>query len=80
MPDTITIKQLLAAGAQFGHQTSYWHPRMKSYIFTRRNGIHIIDLEQTATMLDKACNFVRQVAAEGMRAFAEKRRPTFKGM
>ncbi len=65
MPDTVTIKQLLEAGAHFGHQTSRWHPRMKSYIFTKRNGIHIIDLEQTAAMLDKACNFIRQVTAEG---------------
>ena len=65
MPDTATIKQLLEAGAHFGHQTSRWHPRMKSYIFTKRNGIHIIDLEQTATMLDKACDFIRQVAGEG---------------
>ncbi|MCL0094705.1 30S ribosomal protein S2, partial [Dehalococcoidales bacterium] len=58
-------KQLLEAGAHFGHQSSRWHPRMKSYIFTKRNGIHIIDLEQTATMLDQACDFVRQIAAEG---------------
>ena len=65
MPDTTTIKQLLEAGAHFGHQTGRWHPRMKSYIFTKRNGIHIIDLEQTATKLDEACNFVRQVVAEG---------------
>ncbi len=65
MPDTVTIKQLLEAGAHFGHQTSRWHPRMKSYIFTKRNGIHIIDLEQTAVMLDKACDFIRQVAGEG---------------
>ena len=65
MPDTATIKQLLEAGAHFGHQTSRWHPRMKSYIFTKRNGIHILDLEQTTSMLDKACNFVQQVAAEG---------------
>jgi small subunit ribosomal protein S2 len=65
LPDTVTIKQLLEAGAHFGHQTSRWHPRMKTYIFTKRNGIHIIDLEQTASMLDKACDFVRQVAAEG---------------
>ena len=65
MPDNITIKQLLEAGAHFGHQTSRWHPRMKSYIFTKRNGIHIIDLEQTASRLDKACEFVRQVVAEG---------------
>ncbi len=65
MPDAATIKQLLEAGAHFGHQSSRWHPRMKSYIFTKRNGIHIIDLEQTATMLDQACDFVRQIAAEG---------------
>ena len=65
MPDTVTIKQLLEAGAHFGHQTSRWHPRMKNYIFTKRNGIHIIDLEQTISMLDKACDFVRQLVAEG---------------
>lgn len=65
MPSTATMKQLLEAGAHFGHQTSRWHPRMKRYIFTKRNGIHIIDLEQTVTMLDKACDFVRQVVSEG---------------
>jgi len=65
LPDPTTIKQLLEAGAHFGHQTSRWHPRMKRYIFTKRNGIHIIDLEQTTTMLEKACDFVRQVAADG---------------
>jgi small subunit ribosomal protein S2 len=65
LPDTTTIKELLEAGAHFGHQTSRWHPRMKKYIFTKRNGIHIIDLEQTASMLDEACEFVKQVTAEG---------------
>jgi small subunit ribosomal protein S2 len=65
LPDTTTIKQLLEAGAHFGHQTGRWHPRMKNYIFTKRNGIHIIDLEKTAALLDKACQFVRQVVAEG---------------
>jgi small subunit ribosomal protein S2 len=65
LPDTATIKQLLEAGAHFGHQTGRWHPRMKNYIFTKRNGIHIIDLEKTAVMLDKACEFVRDVVAEG---------------
>jgi len=64
LPDTATVKQLLEAGAHFGHQTSRWDPRMKKYIFTKRNGIHIIDLQQTASMLDKACDFIRQVAAE----------------
>jgi len=65
LPDTATIKQLLEAGAHFGHQTGRWHPRMKNYIFTKRNGIHIIDLEQTASMLETACEFVCQVVAEG---------------
>ncbi len=63
MPDTTTIKQLLEAGAHFGHQTGRWHPRMKSYIFTKRNGIHIIDLEQTAAMLDKSCEYVKELVA-----------------
>jgi small subunit ribosomal protein S2 len=65
LPETVTIKQLLEAGAHFGHQTSRWHPRMKSYIFTKRNGIHILDLEQTAVLLEKAREFVRNVVAEG---------------
>lgn len=65
MPGSTNIKELLESGAHFGHQTSRWHPRMKNYIFTKRNGIHIIDLEQTTGMLDKAVNFVQQVVAEG---------------
>jgi len=65
LPDTTAIKQLLEAGAHFGHQTGRWHPRMKKYIFTKRNGIHIIDLEQTTSKLDKACDFIRQVVATG---------------
>ncbi len=65
MADTATIKELLESGAHFGHQTSHWNPHMKKYIFTKRNGIHIIDLEQTATMLEAACNFVKELAGEG---------------
>ena len=65
MPEIVSVKQLLEAGAHFGHQTSRWHPRMKKYIFTKREGIHIIDLEQTTTMLAKACEFVTQVVADG---------------
>jgi small subunit ribosomal protein S2 len=64
LPDT-TIKELLEAGAHFGHQTSRWDPRMKKYIFTKRNGIHIIDLERTSLMLSKAREFVREVVADG---------------
>jgi small subunit ribosomal protein S2 len=64
LPDT-TIKELLEAGAHFGHQTSRWDPRMKKYIFTKRNGIHIIDLERTSGMLAKAKEFVRNTVADG---------------
>jgi len=65
LPDTASIKQLLEAGAHFGHQTGRWNPRMKTYIFTKRNGIHIIDLEQTAVLLDKACKFVKDIVSQG---------------
>ena len=65
MADSVTVKQLLEAGAHFGHQTGHWHPKMKNYIFTQRNGIHIIDLEQTVTLLSKACEYVRNLASSG---------------
>jgi len=65
LPEQVTIKELLEAGAHFGHQTSRWHPAMKKYVFTKREGIHIIDLEQTADMLARACQFAQDVAAEG---------------
>ncbi len=65
MPDTATIKELLEAGAHFGHQTSRWHPKMEKYIFTKRNKIHIVDLEKTAELLDKAGDYVKQVVADG---------------
>ncbi len=65
MVDTATIKELLESGAHFGHQTSHWNPHMKKYIFTKRNGIHIIDLEQTSAMLKEACDFVKELAADG---------------
>ena len=59
------MKQLLEAGVHFGHQTSRWNPKMRRYIFGARNGIHIIDLQQTVTMFRTACDFVRQIAAGG---------------
>jgi len=62
--EEVSIKSLLAAGAHFGHQTSRWNPRMKKHIFGARDGIHIIDLEQTADMLNKACVFVRDLVAK----------------
>ncbi len=61
----ITIKQLLEAGVHFGHQTSRWNPKMKPYIFGARNGIHIIDLQQTVGMLRDVCGFVRDLVAAG---------------
>jgi small subunit ribosomal protein S2 len=61
----VTMKQLLEAGVHFGHQTSRWNPKMKPYIFGARNGIYIIDLQQTVTMLADACSFVRDLAARG---------------
>lgn len=64
-PEEVSIKSLLAAGAHFGHQTSRWNPRMARYIFTARNGIHIIDLEQTSALLHKACDFVKDLVAKG---------------
>ncbi|MFH1485638.1 MAG: 30S ribosomal protein S2 [Chloroflexota bacterium] len=59
------MKLLLEAGVHFGHQTRRWHPRMKSYIFTERNGIHIIDLQQTVVKLRQACEVVRDLVASG---------------
>ncbi len=65
MPEAITIKELLESGAHFGHQTARWNPRMKSYIFAKRDGIHIIDLERTASMLGKARDFIEATVADG---------------
>ncbi len=61
----ISMKQLLEAGVHFGHQTSRWNPKMKPYIFGARNGIYIIDLQQTVKMFRTAYDFVRDLAAEG---------------
>lgn len=63
--EPLTMKALLEAGVHFGHQSRRWNPRMKPYIFTQRNGIHIIDLQQTMAALERACNFVTEVAANG---------------
>ena len=60
-----TLRQLLEAGVHFGHQTSRWNPKMRPYIFAARNGIHIIDLQQTQSMLEEACEFARDLVAGG---------------
>lgn len=60
----ISMKQLLEAGVHFGHQTRRWNPKMKQYIFTERNGIHIIDLQMTVKKIEEAYYFIRDLAAQ----------------
>ena len=62
---SVSLKAMLEAGVHFGHQTRRWNPRMKPYIFTERNGIHIIDLQQTVPLLKQALDFVRQLTSNG---------------
>ena len=64
-PSQITMKSLLEAGVHFGHQKRRWNPKMRRYIFTHRNGIHIIDLQKTLRMLEEAASFISEVAADG---------------
>ncbi|MFQ5419341.1 MAG: 30S ribosomal protein S2, partial [Anaerolineae bacterium] len=61
----VSMKALLETGVHFGHRTRRWNPKMKPYIFTERNGIHIVDLQQTLGLLEKAYNLVRDTVAEG---------------
>ncbi len=61
----VSMKALLESGVHFGHRTNKWNPKMRPYIFTERNGIHIIDLQQTVKLLDDAFNFVRDSVANG---------------
>ena len=63
--DPVTMKSLLEAGVHFGHQTRRWQPRMKSYIFTQRNGIHIIDLQQTLVLLERTAQTMTDLVAHG---------------
>jgi len=61
----ISIKQLLEAGVHFGHQTRRWNPKMKPFIFGKRNGVHIIDLQKTLLLFKEAVDFLTQLAAQG---------------
>ena len=61
----VTMKQLLEAGVHFGHQTRRWNPKMAPYIFTQRNGIHIIDLQKSVPLIEVAYRFVRDTVARG---------------
>ncbi len=65
MANVASMKQLLEAGVHFGHQTRRWNPKMRPFIFTERNGIHIIDLQQTVTRLNEAARFVSSLTANG---------------
>ncbi|NDJ62809.1 MAG: 30S ribosomal protein S2 [Chloroflexi bacterium] len=62
MPATVTMKQLLETGVHFGHRTTKWNPKMRPYIFTERNGIHIIDLQQTLLNLNTYSDMLRDIA------------------
>ncbi|GMQ86316.1 MAG: 30S ribosomal protein S2 [Acidimicrobiia bacterium] len=61
----VSMRQLLEAGMHFGHQTRRWNPKMRPYIFTERNGIHILDLRQTLTIIEEAYELVKNIAANG---------------
>ena len=61
----VSIKQLLEAGVHFGHPTKKWNPKMAEYIFTMRNGIHIVDLQKTAKKFEEAYAFVREISEQG---------------
>lgn len=65
MATEVDIKELLAAGAHFGHKTERWHPRMAQYIHSKRNGTHIIDLTKTVSALDKALAFLSKTSGDG---------------
>ncbi|MDH3525166.1 MAG: 30S ribosomal protein S2 [Acidobacteriota bacterium] len=63
----VTMRNMLEAGVHFGHQTRRWNPKMKRYIFGKRGGIYIIDLQQTAKLLEEAVDFARSLGAAGQR-------------
>ncbi|MBI2873371.1 MAG: 30S ribosomal protein S2 [Chloroflexi bacterium] len=65
--EPLSMKALLEAGVHFGHQTRRWNPKMKRFIFAQRNGIHIIDLQQTLSLLEQAWQFTSDVAASGQK-------------
>ena len=65
MANVVSMKQLLEAGVHFGHATRKWNPKMKKYIYTARNDIHIINLEKTVGLIDEAYTFIKSVVASG---------------
>src|SRR6202451_1456146 len=65
MAPVVTMRQLLESGVHFGHQTRRWNPKMKRFILTERNGIYIIDLQQSLEFIDRAYEFIRETVAHG---------------
>jgi small subunit ribosomal protein S2 len=65
MTPVVTMRQLLESGVHFGHQTRRWNPKMKRFIFTERNGIYIIDLQQSLQFIDRAYEFIKETVAHG---------------
>ena len=61
----VSLAQMMESGVHFGHQTRRWNPKMSTYIFTARNGVHIIDLVQTAKLMDEAYYYMRTMAEQG---------------
>ncbi len=61
---TVSMRDMLQAGVHFGHQTRYWNPKMKPFIFGARNGVHIINLEHTVPMFNEALAFISNVASK----------------
>jgi len=75
---TTTLRQMLEAGAHFGHKTRYWNPKMAQYIYGQRNGIHIINLETTLPLLEEACLFVANIAAQSGKILFVGTKPAIK--
>jgi small subunit ribosomal protein S2 len=65
MAPVVTMRQLLESGVHFGHQTRRWNPKMKRFIFAERNGIYIIDLQQSLDFIDRAYEFIKETVAHG---------------
>ena len=63
--EVVTMRELLECGVHFGHQTKRWNPKMSKFIFTSRNGIHVIDLQQTIKLIKKSFNIVRDTVKNG---------------
>ncbi len=74
------LLDMLKAGLHFGHKTSKWHPRMEKYIFTSRNGIHVVDLEKTADGIQKAVDFVKDTVSNGGKVLFLGGKPQIKEM